>query len=88
MKYYNEIVPFKVAKKLKEAGFPQAETLSLYKSSGLFLFPSPVCKVEAYKPVKDRFLYKCFRLHEFLLPAEYLLFHLEKTLIAFFQSRL
>lgn len=34
MKYYNEIVPFKVAKKLKEAGFPQAETLSLYKSSG------------------------------------------------------
>lgn len=34
MKYYNEIVPFKVAKKLKEAGFPQAETLSFYKSSG------------------------------------------------------
>lgn len=34
MKYYNEIVPFKVAKKLKEAGFHQAETLSFYKSSG------------------------------------------------------
>lgn len=34
MKYYNAIVPFKVAKKLKEAGFPQAETLSFYKSSG------------------------------------------------------
>ena len=34
MKYYNEIVPFKVAKRLKDAGFPQVDTLVLYKSSG------------------------------------------------------
>ena len=34
MKYYNETVPFKVAKRLKDAGFPQVDTLVLYKSSG------------------------------------------------------
>ena len=58
MKYYTEIVPFELAKKLKEAEFPQDETFSdkWYNKDGtldILPFRTPICVAPTYADVFD-----------------------------------